>query len=220
MLGTIFYTVLWVLLNGLRAVGLLRWRVEGREYLPPSGGAVLVSNHVHWLDIPVHGTVLPYRGRPYWIAKAELLDSLFGRLLLRRHMIPIRRGQRDTAALDVAVAELRRGQRILIYPEGHRSRTGVLQKGKTGALALAVQSGAPLVPMAITGTEHGLKGVLRRQPILVRFGPPFLPPPDAASDDVSLRAMARYTNDMMGHIAALLPPEQRGPYATLDKVTS
>lgn len=214
MLGTIFYVSLWLGLNLLRMLGLLRWRVEGLEHIPLNGGAVLVSNHVHWLDIPVHGVLMPLGRKPRWVAKAELLDSLFGRLFLRTYMIPIRRGKRDVDALDAAVESLRAGNLVLIYPEGTRSGTGVLQKGKPGALVLAAKSGRPLVPLAVTGTELGLRGVMRFHPIVVRFGPPF-PAPDLAGGNPSLRSLALHTSAMMRQIAALLPEEQRGPYGLL-----
>jgi 1-acyl-sn-glycerol-3-phosphate acyltransferase len=217
MLGWLFYTFLWITLNGMRAVGWLRWRVEGLENLPP-GGAVLISNHIHWLDIPVHGTLLPFGRRPMWIAKAELLETWFGRALLKRNMIPIRRGQRDVGALDVGVQALKDGRLVLIYPEGTRSRTGILQKGKPGALILAARSGRPLVPMAVVGTESGARGSLSRRPVVLRIGKPFDAPlaPDA---EHALRALSAHTTDMMRHVAALLPPDQRGLYADVPAVT-
>lgn len=211
--GSLIYRFLWLVLNLGRRLGLLRWRVEGLEHLPASGGLVVISNHVHWLDILVQGTVMPWKRRAKWVGKAELFEKPLSRAFMTvMQVIPIRRGQRDMSALDSAVDVIRGGALVIIYPEGHRSHTGILQKGKPGALVLAAESGRPLLPMAITGTEHGFGGLFRRQEIVVRIGESFAPP-TLDGEEVTLRTMSRFTTDMMLTIALLLPERFRGHYS-------
>ncbi len=100
-----------------------------------------------------------------------------------------------------------------LAPEGTRTKTGGLARGKSGVAYIAQQSGAPILPMAHFGTERVVQGWLRlRRPIVtVRMGPPFrLPPLPAGDRSLGLR---QQTDLVMCHIAALLPPEYRGVYA-------
>lgn len=222
MFVAIVYTLLYIFTNFCRLIGWFRWRVEGLERLPPraAGGMVLVMNHIHWVDIPVIGTVLPLRYRLSWLAKAELFRNPLVRRFLRwMHVIPIQRGKSDAAALDAAAQALRNGAVLLVFPEGHRSRTGVLQPGRGGAVRLAMQAGVPIVPCAIQGTEHGLRGTLRRRPVLLRLGEPYTvaPFPDG---QIPPDQMEQLTADMMYRIAAMLPEAWRGPYGERNTVPS
>ncbi len=216
MFGWICYSFLWSILQVLRLFPF-RWKIEGLENLPPrkSGGMIIAMNHIHWMDIPVIGGSLPLSYRLSWLAKSELFrNPLVGWWFRQMSVIPINRGKRDLAALEAAVTALRGGAVLLIYPEGHRSRNGVLLPGRGGAVRLAMQSGMPIVPVAIIGTEHGLKGSLARKPVTLRIGAPYTvaPTPDGK---IPPDLMEQLTNEMMLRIAALLPPERRGPYAQL-----
>ncbi|GAB4423259.1 MAG: lysophospholipid acyltransferase family protein [Chloroflexi bacterium OHK40] len=217
MLGTLIYWLLYVGLHTLRLVGWFRWSVEGIANLPPrkAGGMIVAMNHIHWMDIPVVGAMLPFDYRLSWLAKSEIFQNpIADRFFRTMNVIPIRRGKRDVAALETAVEALRAGAVLLVYPEGHRSRTGVLQQGRGGAVRMAMQAGVPIVPMAVVGTEHGLKGTLTRRPVLLRIGEPYMvaPTPDGK---IPPDRMEQLTTDMMLRIAALLPPERRGSYAQL-----
>ncbi|NTV62994.1 MAG: 1-acyl-sn-glycerol-3-phosphate acyltransferase, partial [Oscillochloris sp.] len=194
-----------------------RWRVEGLENLPPrkTGGMVMAMNHVNGLDIPVIGAMLPFSYRLSWLGKAEIFENpIVGWWFRTMNVIPIKRGRRDVAALDAAVDALRAGATLLIFPEGHRSRTAVLQAGRGGAIRLAMQSGVPIVPIAIVGSEHGLKGTCLRKPILVRIGEPYTIQP-FENGKIPPDVMDQLTADLMRRIAALLPEERRGSYAQL-----
>ncbi|WP_322512589.1 lysophospholipid acyltransferase family protein [Chloroflexus sp.] len=217
MFAYVVYGLLYIIIHFFRLIGWWRWSIEGVERLPPreQGGMILVMNHINWVDIPAVGALLPFRYRLSWLAKIEIFaNPVAGWFFRNMHVIPIRRGKRDLAALDAAAEALRKGAVLLIFPEGHRSRNGILQPGRGGAIRLAMQAGVPIVPMAITGTEHGFRGTLRREPVHIKIGEPYYvePLPD---NKIPADVMERLTTEMMLKIAAMLPPAQRGPYAAL-----
>jgi 1-acyl-sn-glycerol-3-phosphate acyltransferase len=219
MIGALMYAILYSIINSFRLVGWWRWRIIGLEKLPPrqAGGMIIAVNHIHWVDIPAVGGMLPFAYRLSWLAKVEIFaNPVAGWFFRAMNVIPIKRGRRDLAALDAAVEALRAGAVLLIFPEGHRSRTGVLQAGRGGAVRLAMQSGVPIVPLAITGSEHGLGGTFLREPLTVQVGEPYTIAP-TESGKIPPDLMDQLTADMMQRIAAMLPAEKRGPY--LDKIS-
>lgn len=217
MLGWLIYGLLYIWLTTMRWLRWFRWSVEGRELLPPreAGGMVIVMNHVNELDVPVIGSLLPFSYRLSWLAKAELFRPPFIRWLLHTmQVIPIQRGRRDLAAIDAVVTALRAGAVLLVFPEGTRSPDGVLREGRGGAVRMAIQAGVPIVPVAVVGTEHGIKGSLRCRPVHLRVGQPYMVAPPA-DGKLSAALVNHLTDEMMGRIAALLPAERRGYYAAL-----
>jgi 1-acyl-sn-glycerol-3-phosphate acyltransferase len=159
------------------AVMRLLWRVKarGREHVPRSGAVLLVANHSSVADPPLVGAVCP---RPVsFLAKAELFEiPLFGGLIRRLNAHPVRREGADLGAMRTALRVLERGGTLLVFPEGTRGQEGVLRPGKPGAGMLAVLSGAPVVPVYVSGSGRAWpRG--RRLPrpggkITVAFGPP------------------------------------------------
>ncbi|NJN17697.1 MAG: 1-acyl-sn-glycerol-3-phosphate acyltransferase [Oscillochloris sp.] len=218
MLGALMYGVIFTFIHAMRAIRWWRWSIHGIDNLPPrdSGGMVIAMNHISWLDIPAVGAMLPFRYRLSWLAKSEIFQNPIAVWWLRQmQVIPIKRGKRDLAALDAAAEALRQGAVLLIFPEGHRSRDGVLRVGRGGAVRLAAQAGVPIVPVSILGTEYGLKGALARKRLDVTVGKPYR----VLMDDngkISPDRMDRLTNQMMQRIAALLPADRRGPYLLSD----
>jgi 1-acyl-sn-glycerol-3-phosphate acyltransferase len=218
MFSALMYGMLYVPLYLLRAIGWWRWSIEGLERLPPrqAGGMIIAMNHIHWLDIPVIGALLPFAYRLSWLAKSELFEHpIVGWWFRRMQVIPIKRGRRDLAALDAAADALRNGAVLLIFPEGHRSRDGVMLPGRGGAIRLAMQSGVPIIPVAVTGTQHGLAGTLLRKPVRLQIGEPLTVPP-TPDGKIPPDRMDKLTTQMMQRIAAMLPAEQRGPYHLTD----
>ncbi|WP_420450425.1 lysophospholipid acyltransferase family protein [Ilumatobacter sp.] len=132
------------------------WDVEavGFDRLPVDGPAILCPNHISFLDSVLLLAELP---RPVsFVGKAEYMDSaLTRRLFPALGMIPIERGNgaKSLVALDAARTVLERGELFTIFPEGTRSRDGLLHKGRTGAARLALQTGIPVYPVGITGTD-------------------------------------------------------------------
>ncbi|NJM08067.1 1-acyl-sn-glycerol-3-phosphate acyltransferase [Candidatus Gracilibacteria bacterium] len=213
MLGAFMYGCLYVFLGALRWLRILRWEVEGLDNLPPrqQGGIVLAMNHISWVDIPAIGELLPFAYRLSWFAKSELFANPIAAWWFRQmQVIPVKRGKRDLQAMDAVVDALKDGAVVLIFPEGTRSRSGVLQEGRGGAIRLAIQAGVPLVPLTINGTQHGLS----HKPVLLRIGEPFTVAP-TANGKMPPEQMEQLTNDLMRRIAAMLPPEQRGQYGPL-----
>ena len=187
----------------------MRVRVEGLEHLPASGPAILAGNHLSMLDSVV---VIPYLRRPVILLLAEELRGWpwIGLVVGRAgNAILVRRGSGERRPLDLGAAVLDAGGIVAVAPEGHRSRTGGLQRGRNGVARLALRTGAPVVPLAIWGQERafGSWRRLRRAPVEVRFGPP----PAFGSTDGS--APAAVTAGIMREIARLLPREYRGVYA-------
>ena len=135
----------------------LLWRVEvtGLDRVPDGGPAVLCPNHLAAIDSFMLPAVL--RRRITYVGKAEYLDDWKTRWLFPAlGMIPIDRrgGDHATAALDAARRVLNGGGLFGIYPEGTRSRTGKLYKGHTGAARLAIETGAPIIPVGLIGTDE------------------------------------------------------------------
>jgi 1-acyl-sn-glycerol-3-phosphate acyltransferase len=161
------------------AVALMRlfFRLEvvGPGLVPATGPVLLVSNHVSVLDPPFVGGAAP---RPlYFMAKEELFRiPLFGRLIRALNARPVRRDGSDTRALKAALAQLEEGHALLVFPEGTRGEEGQpLREGKAGVGMLAVLSGAPVVPVYVSGTGAALprgRSLPRPSRVRVTFGPP------------------------------------------------
>lgn len=204
---------------GLRLVVrlALRWlldlRVEGAHRCPRTGPVVVVANHLHNFDPIVLSAALP---RPvYYMAKRELFaHPLFGWLIRNFGAFPVNRGAPDRAALRQALALLDEGLAVGLFPEGTRSVTGTLGAAFPGVALVALRSGAPLVPVAITGTEtlpfdaKAAGRARRRAPLRVVVGQPFT---FARDEDAKANLLAT-TDRIMREIAALLPAEYRGRY--------
>ena len=134
---------------------LWKFQLEGFERLPAQGPAILCSNHVSFLDSAF--LMLHVPRNISFVGKAEYMDSWKTKYLFPlMGMIPIDRGGGDKsqAALDTAEAVLRRGELFGIFPEGTRSRDGVLHKGRTGAARLALKVGCPIFPVGMIGTRE------------------------------------------------------------------
>src|SRR3954470_14726728 len=137
----------------------------------PDGPVILAANHRSFLDPFVIGVCL--RRPIYFVAKKELFDNrLQGWFLNCLGAFPVRRGESDEDSVRTALDLLERGQAVVIFPEGTRIRSGSLGKPKRGVGRMALESGAPVVPIALTGTDRARSRGLRIKPVKVclRFG--------------------------------------------------
>jgi 1-acyl-sn-glycerol-3-phosphate acyltransferase len=192
---------------------LTRLDVAGLEHLPATGPAILAPNHVVWFDVV---PIFAYTKAPVVTFAAEKWEHhpLVGPLMrYLGNAIFVQRGQVDRQALQAAVNALQAGKVLGVAPEGTRSYTGILGKGRDGAAWLAARTEALIVPIAIWGHEHITADWKRfRRPLVhMRVGEPFRLPPEAGQ--VRSRDLEPYTELIMRRIAALLPPDRRGPYA-------
>ncbi|MBV9722603.1 MAG: 1-acyl-sn-glycerol-3-phosphate acyltransferase [Mycobacterium sp.] len=170
----------YILLGPLLAI-LGRPKVEGLEYVPQSGPVILASNHLAVMDS--FFLCLVVRRRITYLAKSEYFTGTGLKGWLSRWFftavgqVPIDRSDADAAqaALDTADRVLGEGKLLGMYPEGTRSPDGRLYKGKTGLARLALQTGVPVIPVAMIGTNvvnpPGTT-MLRFGRVTVRFGKP------------------------------------------------
>jgi len=196
---------------------LTRWQVEGRENVPSQGPLLVVANHVNLMDVPLLGA--SFNRTLIFMTKKELFHfRLIGYLISSLGGFPIYREQLDRKALRQANQVLADGQAFFVFPEGTRSRGGQLRRAFPGSALIAFRSGAPILPVAITGTERlrtdrlrGATWLLRRPQIRVTIGRPFHLPP--VNDRLTKTKLTELTDFIMGHIVELLPVEYRGSYA-------
>lgn len=177
------------------ARAMFRLRAVGLERLPMSGPAVLVANHLSWMDPVVLPLALPRK--PGFLAMEELWHMPVVSWVMRLYgplAIPLRRRAIDTTALRRATEALRGGAWLIVFPEGGIPQTGEVRAFHRGAAMLAARTGAPIVPIAIVGTDDALplgRILPRRRPVTIYVGEPISVPPagrDALSDGVEQAA--------------------------------
>lgn len=183
--------------------------INGAENVPTSGAYILVANHTNWKDPPVVSLAL--RTPVRWMAKTEVFDYPFLGFLLRGiGNFGIRRGESDRRAIALALDVLAKGLPLGMFPEGHRSETGTLLRGRPGIALLADRADTPIVPCGIVGTPTARLRLARKTDVVLTFGRPFrtseLPP--------AVRRDRQATADaIMLRIAEMLPHRMHGVYA-------
>lgn len=203
--------VFWIFLKFVFPGPLLRLlfrpKVTGLEHIPQRGGAILAANHVSFLDPFLLPLMVPRR-RVLFLTKVKYIDNpVLHWLLTGAGVIPVpsHDPQALTAVVAAGVAALREGRLVGVFPEGTRSRDGLLHQGKTGLARMAVAAGVPVIPAGITGTELALpRGAVLPRPHVVHitFGPPIILHVPADTPD-NAAANRKATDQVMTAIAAL-----------------
>ncbi len=196
---------------GTRLAGI-RVVVLGRGGVPRDRKCIFMCNHVSNLDPCV--MVPPIPGRCAILIKQELMRvPILGPAMRMGGFVPVARGGERQAAMEAvrqAVAALRSGVHILVFPEGTRSRNGRLLPFKRGPFHLALESGAPIVPMTVTGTENMMhKGSMRVLPgtATVHFHEAVIPGDYPNVDDLLTAVRERIRSVLPPHMQPIDPIE-------------
>jgi 1-acyl-sn-glycerol-3-phosphate acyltransferase len=196
--------------------------VRGYENLPQEGGFVIATNHLGIVDVPIAFYALDRWDMFVMIGEKWEKVNLFRWVGKYFNFIFIDRFNPDIKTLRKVISLMENNNILVIAPEGTRSRTGALIEAKAGTSYLATKLNRPIVPVGITGTEDqaliaNLKR-FRRGHITVTAGPAFtLPPLPRENRDEILQ---QYTDEIMCHIAALLPEKYRGVYSNHARLKS
>lgn len=190
---------------------LTRTEVRGRENIPSSGPLIVAFNHLAHVDGLLLVALMPYPVEI--IALVDLLSVPGTAQVLRAYgVIPVQRDTFDRQVIRRALQVLEEGRALMLAPEARRSVTGALEAARPGVAYLAMKTGAPVLPVAIAGTERFAEELrrLKRPQLTVTFGQPFtLGRFECYNRRERLREAA---DEVMAHIARMLPPGYRGAY--------
>jgi len=198
-------------LTKILTVITMRATISGLENFPKHGPALVVINHLGDADAVL---VMASLSTPIEaMGKIELNDHWFVGPVFRAYgIIWVHRGRPDRKALRAALDGLADGRMVALAPEGRQSLIGGLEDGNEGAAFLALRSGAPIVPIAMTGTEnqniYGHMKRLKRAPVTLSVGKPFVLREQADRQEM----MREGTRQIMETLAGLLPEAYRGKY--------
>jgi 1-acyl-sn-glycerol-3-phosphate acyltransferase len=192
---------------------LARLEIRGRENVPTHGPLIVAFNHLGHADAFLMIAAMPYPFEP--MVLSDLLSvPVTGQALRAYGVIPVHRDQVDRQVIEQALKIVRNGGILALAPEARRSVTGALERARPGVAYLAIQSGAPVMPVAITGTDRILDDLrhLRRPRLTVTFGTPFRLSHHAGNGQSRREQRQTMADEIMIRIARLLPPEYRGEY--------
>jgi 1-acyl-sn-glycerol-3-phosphate acyltransferase len=166
-----FYLFIWTLVRNLsRFLWRLTW--EGVENIPREGGVIIASNHISWYDPPFVSVSCPRE--VHFMAKRELFFiPLLGLVIRNLNAFPVSRGKYDRQALEAAIEVLKKGEALIVFPEGTRGRKkGEFLPPKAGIGVLAREGQVPIVPTYISGSDELAKVFFSFGRVRVIFGKP------------------------------------------------
>ncbi len=193
---------------------LSRVRLVGFEHIPRQGAYIVAVNHISLFEPPLVLSFWPVA--PEAIAAAEIWDRRGQSILVRLYRaLRVHRGEYDRELVKVALAALKSGRPLVIFPEGGRTHVPGLKLALPGVAYLIDQARVPVVPVGIIGsTEDFLRRALhgKRPTLEMRVGRPFELPPLTGQGEARRLSRRRNADLVMARIAALLPPEYQGVY--------
>ena len=200
----LYRMAMWIALTGVRLAGV-RWRLHGIDNVLATKNCIYMSNHVSNLDPPLLIPLLPRRTSV--LVKKELFRiPVLATAMRMGSLVPVDRKNREAAVASVkeGVKVLQQGLDMTVFPEGTRSKDGRLLPFKKGPFYMAMESGVPIVPVTILGSEllwpKG-KNLVRPGVVDIVFHPPILPGEHPDRDD-----LMKVVRDA---VASALPPERR-----------
>lgn len=228
-IGALVYGIAAVIVGGLTStltrLSIARRRGRRRAVARlPAGAVIVISNHASYADGLLLALTCRRMGRSIRLLATSGVFSapVLGTLARRLGFIPVERGKASAAgALDVAADALRAGEAVGIFPEGRTTRDPNLwpERSKTGAVRLALETGAPIVPIAMVGTHRVLprkrslpalvKNLIIRPNVLVEVGDPIDVKVLAGSDEITPARIRELADEVMGELVALVA-ELRG----------
>ncbi len=194
-----WYRVVQYLVATLAAV-LLRWRATGRHHLPESGGVLLVSNHLSYID--VFFLAIPLRRPLNYVARSTLFVPVLATLMRSVGGFPIQREGMGASGMKETLKRLRGGGIVTLFPEGTRSRDGALGPLKPGIAVLVSRAGVPVLPVGLAGTfENWPRTSLFPvpHPVRIHIGRPIFP---AELADMPIEAITGLIRDRLGECRA------------------
>jgi len=199
------------------------FRVAGLENLPATGAAIIAPNHLSWADPPAIRSVIR---RTCWFMANDFLFRVpvLGCLIPLYGAFPVKRGRVDRAALHLAEEHLKKGDLVVIFPEGGTSLSGRLVPFESGVALLAIRNGVPVIPLAITGTDRVLPAArpiprFARGGVTLRFGPP-IQPGEPENQSERRRRIDTLTREIEAAVTAMLPEAYRPEAAPLPEAAS
>lgn len=209
-MSSVVYGILWIL---CRTIGWLCFRFRVVGDVPKTGGYIIAANHASYLDIPLLGCGM--RRRAWYLGRSDLFPVPGLRAICQwLGWIPLRTGRVDRDAFGKAVALIKEGKVVVIFPEGSRSLDGRLQSPKPGIGVIVAQTGCPVVPAYLKGTFDVLpSGAMwpRFRPVTVSYGESITFPPIGEQEEAKqfYQEVSRTVMDRIASLGAVESPTQQ-----------
>ena len=203
-MSSVAYAILWVLARTVARL-FFGFRVVGS--VPKKGGLLVAANHASYFDIPMLGCGM-FR-RAWYLGRSDLFIPGVKGVLQWLGWIPLKLGRLDRKALDRAIALIKAGKVVVIFPEGGRSLDGRLRNAKAGLGMIVAQTGCPVVPAYLKGTFDVLPTGAKRprfHPVSVSFGPPLSFPGENTQTKAFYQEVSRIVMERIAALGGVTPP--------------
>lgn len=192
-----------------------QWEIIGYDRLPKTGPVIVLPNHISYLDPPIVGAAI--KRECAFMARHDLWhNKLLAWFLPRLGAFPVHRGESDRAAIRSSLAALEQGLCLMLFPEGTRSRTGNLQPAEPGVTLIIQKSGAPVVPVALIGSNEMMvpgSSRIRRAKLRIIFGKPITFDRSSGRDEILLSIMRSIAALLTEHGVPMVAAEDRADEA-------